>query len=823
MPIIATIGDANIIGNTVTQGNMNVLGTYSNLVGNLFVNYTASLGNLAVNRNTTFSGPVICSDNVTTNSNLFALQTNVAQISNLNRLEVLGGSNLYSNMNVFANLGVLANLFVQNCAYVNSTLNVSGASNLLSTLRVQGAANLLSTLEVGTSINTPSLTTTTLANLTSLRVVTDSNVFGNLILGGNATVYGNTNVLGSNNYFTGTVNVAGTSNINNALTVTGRVNIMSAANLFSTLNVVGESNLNSTVGIQGAINAVSTLTVAGAVNAFSTMNVLTNLGVVGSANLTTLNVATVSNLNQSLTVVGQSNLNSLVNAASLIVPGTSNLSVLGVTGNTLVGGNLIVNNTLTVNDNIVTPANLIIGSNIVSSNPGGNVLMTGNLVVQGNVYFSSGALGTIGGLTLTTLSNVYLSAPFSSDSNGNAFSVSLTPFQVKGTSAFIYVTAGGNIKFQLPGIYNLSGLFACDANIIKVAVGSSPTDTQPTTKNYFYVQNFSTTDRFNIPLVITDQSAFYYIDVYADKSASNLAPTFTSLGSNSGTFITVTPQGTFVPQALQTPSTWTNVTDSSNIFVFGSVGIGTTNPQSNLSVVGSLSVGSYSNTGVAAPANSIIVSGLVGVGTTTPTANLFVTGNIVSTTNVTSIGFANVGSLLINGTQVIDPSRNFTNVGTMNTGIITSTQVALAGFKNIVHRRPIWGVGSRVAGFRTSIPYGISEIDGASMGNLNNPLVTVSVGSGANRTYRVYCVFTLYGAASASSFKIRCYLGATPIDFTVPATTSTYYQDAYSNEQTVTNTNDGYFVVRANPSLFSGENAFNIEIDYLELQTLDNY
>ena len=217
----------------------------------------------------------------------------------------------------------------------------------------------------------------------------------------------------------------------------------------------------------------------------------------------------------------------------------------------------------------------------------------------------------------------------------------------------------------------------------------------------------------------------------------------------------------------------------------------------------------------------------MGVGTATPTANLYVTGNIVSTTNVTSIGFANVGSLLINGTQLIDVNRNFTNVGTISSGIITSTQVALAGYKNVVYMRKIWGVGSRVGGNRTSIPYGIAESEGAMIGsNVFSAFSMITAATGSTRTYRAFMSYTIYGATSYGSFKIRCYFtDATSVDFTFTAGSgsSGIYQDGYSNEVSVSSSLNGYFVVRANPSIFSASAPFNIEIDYIEIQALDNY
>jgi hypothetical protein len=268
-----------------------------------------------------------------------------------------------------------------------------------------------------------------------------------------------------------------------------------------------------------------------------------------------------------------------------------------------------------------------------------------------------------------------------------------------------------------------------------------------------------------------------------------------------------------------------NVIASSNIYNMASVGIGTTNPTSNLSVGGNMALGSYGLTGVAAPSNSFIVSGQIGVGTANPTANLFVTGNIVSTTNVTCIGFANVGSMLINGTQLIDASRNFTNVGTISSGIITSTQVALAGYKNIVYQRPIWGVGSRIAGHRSTISYGISEQPGTPIANVYSPFTMTTVATGATRRYRLFMAYTLYGSTLGGSFKVRCYFSdASSVDFTMAASAVTsFVQDGYSNEQNITSILDAYFAVVANPSSFSASAPFNISIDYLEIQALDNY
>ena len=73
MPIIATIGDANIIGNTVSQGNLIVISQYSNLYGNLNVNQTANIVTLNVSGISNLVG------NVTINGNTFLLNNTYFQ------------------------------------------------------------------------------------------------------------------------------------------------------------------------------------------------------------------------------------------------------------------------------------------------------------------------------------------------------------------------------------------------------------------------------------------------------------------------------------------------------------------------------------------------------------------------------------------------------------------------------------------------------------------------------------------------------------------------------------------------------------------------
>jgi len=648
MPTIATIGDGNIIGNTVSQGNLIVLGAYSNLTGALNVSGLSNLTGLNVSSTANFLA------NTQHLGNVYFGNINSYGTSNLYTLNVAGQANILQATTVIGAANLLSTLTVGGATNLQSTAIVTGASNLLSTLGVQGATWLLSTLNVSANINTASnLSVNGFANVGLLNVTSTSNFVGNQTILGNSNIFGTTyNVASSNTFFTGTVNVVGTTNILSNVTMMNNFGVTGQTNVYSTLTVGGLSNLQGQTILAGLTNALSSISVQGNINTFANMNVANYFSVGLAANLYKMNVQTDSILQQGLTIQGQTNINSLSNINSLVVPGTSNLAQLGIYGNLVVEANSNLKGTVNIGQtmnslgNISTPGNVIIGSNIVPGASGfnaGNVIVAGNLVVQGNIFSSTGALGSIGGLVLNNPSTITLNTPFSNDANGNAFSFTLTPLTISGTSAFISVSAGGNLKFQVPGTYLLTGLLSSAQTVSKIAIGSSITDTHPTTKSYSYIYTQASNLDFNIPITVSDQSQYYYIDIYSPVNSVSISPTYATLGTTSGTYLAVNSYGTFIPQALNLTAPWMNAVASANIWVASSVGIGTTAPNSKMSLAGNASFGTYGATGVAAPINGLILDGNVGFGTSTPLSNLAVIGNTVITTNVWVGSFANIG------------------------------------------------------------------------------------------------------------------------------------------------------------------------------------
>jgi hypothetical protein len=683
MPIIATIGDANIIGNTVSQANLIVLGAYSNLTGALNVSGVSNLTSLNVASTANFLANTTFLANTQHLGNVYFGNINSYGTSNLFTLNVAGQANILQATTVVGAANLISTLTVGGATNLQSTAIVTGAANLLSTLGVQGAAWLLSTVNVSANINTASnLSVNGFANIGLLNVTSTSNFVGNQTILGNSNIFGTSyNVASSNSYFMGTVNVIGTTNILSNVVLMNTFGVTGQTNVYSTLTVGGLSNLQGQTVMTGQANALSGLSVQGNINTFANMNVANYFSVGLAANLYKMNVQTDSILQQGLTIQGQTNINSLSNINSLVVPGTSNLAQLGIYGNLVVEANSNLKGTVNIGQtmnafgNISTPGNVIIGSNIVSGASGfnaGNVIVAGNLVVQGNIFSTTGALGSIGGLFLNNPSTISLTGPFSNDANGNAFSFSLTPLSIAGTSAFISVSPGGNIKFQVPGTYLLTGLLASGQSISKIAVGTTVTDTQPTAKAYSYVYTQASNVDFSIPITVVDQSLYYYIDVYSPVNAVSIAPTYATIGTTSGTYLGVSAYGTFVPQSLNLTAPWINTAGSANIWVLSSVGIGTTAPNSKMSLAGNASFGTYGATGVAAPINGLILDGNVGFGTSTPLSNLAVIGNAVITSNIWVGTFANIGG--------------YANVVGSFSAAASNVQSLVIGFDSIVNR-----------------------------------------------------------------------------------------------------------------------------------------
>ena len=105
----------------------------------------------------------------------------------------------------------------------------------------------------------------------------------------------------------------------------------------------------------------------------------------------------------------------------------------------------------------------------------------------------------------------------------------------------------------------------------------------------------------------------------------------------------------------------TTNTERMRLTTAGFLGIGVSNPQSMLDVVGGVAVGNYAGN-QAAGSNNIIVSGQVGIGTSLPGQNLAVVGTTLL-----------AGNLQVNGNIVSTASGQIGNIAITNTTAATSS------------------------------------------------------------------------------------------------------------------------------------------------------
>lgn len=162
-------------------------------------------------------------------------------------------------------------------------------------------------------------------------------------------------------------------------------------------------------------------------------------------------------------------------------------------------------------------------------------------------------------------------------------------------------------------------------------------------------------------------------------------------------------------------------------------------------------------------------------------------------------------------------------------GAIRSTQVGLVGKKEIVHRKPIWGVGSCV-GAKTISTTTTADLVTTLRSNFYGPFQygNPAVATGATRKYRIYGVWG--DNAQLGYWKIRLnFIGGGVAEFTnMPITWGDplVSRDGYSDEISITDFNHAVISIVTNTvgKLNGGGNMnWTLNIEYLEIQSIDQY
>jgi len=282
-------------------------------------------------------------------------------------------------------------------------------------------------------------------------------------------------------------------------------NVALTGNLITTniycTNVITDSNIINTFGnvaITGNLVTSQNLYCANLFLRSNIANVYGNVALTG--NLITTNIFCTN-------VITQSN-------------------IINTFGNVAITGNLVASQN-------VFAQNMILTTNVISTS--GTVNMSGNVVVQSNlqannltvVSFINGLFSLIGSSYFYLNNNLTLPTYLSKSSGVNFFGISLANFSGGQTSKYISITPNGNFQFNTTGLYKFTAVFASDAALGRVAIGASATDYtvggRPSNMNdYLYVYQYDVTQvptiPVTIPILVTNTTLNYYIDIFAYRT-----------------------------------------------------------------------------------------------------------------------------------------------------------------------------------------------------------------------------------------------------------------------------------------------------------------
>ena len=342
----------------------------------------------------------------------------------------------------------------------------------------------------------------------------------------------------------------------------GTINIISNAFFMNTLKVSSNLVITTNAYVGTTLNVISYINAAylntnGITTTANIANVYGNVALTGNlitTNIYCTNVITQSNISNTfgnVAITGNLVTSENIYCANLFL--RSNIE--NVYGNVALTGNLITTNIFCTNvimqsnvsntfGNVAITGNLLASQNVFSQNmiltkniipTTGTVNMTGNAIVQSNlqannltvVSFINGLFALIGSSYFYLNNNLTLPPYLSKSSGVNFFGISLSNFNGGQTSKYITITPNGNFQFNTAGLYKFTAVFASDAAFGRVAIGASATDYtvggRPANMNdYLYVYQYDVTQvptvPVTIPILVTNTTLNYYIDIFAYRT-----------------------------------------------------------------------------------------------------------------------------------------------------------------------------------------------------------------------------------------------------------------------------------------------------------------
>ena len=412
---LSTTGNALIGGNLVVQGNLTyiniddlrvedpiiILGTGPNGApltvndgkdrGIFMEYYTTGIGNA-------FMGFDNSSGNMVIASNAFFTGNDIVGINSYGTLEV---GNIYGQSGVFVGNVNAGNLISQGAVIGN--VQITG--NLeLGNLSVSGVINTTGNITGGNLVSNAAIT-----------AATTINAIGN-ITGGNVTTAGitSTGSLTASTTINATGNITG-GNVSTAGQVVATGNItggnVSTAGITSTGSLTASTTINATGNITGGNLTTTGITSTGSLTASTTIDATGNIT---GGNLTTTGITSTGSLTASTTINATGNITGgNLSAGSGIISTTGNVN----------GGN--VNATAAVTGaNLIATGN-VTGANIVGTTSGrfGNIVISGDDITDtnGRVNFNTAGADVDFAVNGDTTANIfYVDAGTGTASFGNA-------------------------------------------------------------------------------------------------------------------------------------------------------------------------------------------------------------------------------------------------------------------------------------------------------------------------------------------------------------------------------------------------------------------
>jgi len=448
----------------------------------------------------------------------------------------------------------LSNLFVSGNAFVTGTMNVISKGFYMNTLTVNSNLVVTTNSYIGTTLNVVQYINTAFLNTAGITTTGNiANTFGNVAITGN--------IITTNIFCTNLISQSNISNTFGNVAITG--NLVTSQNIYC-FRLVTQSNIANTYGNVAVSGNLITTNIF-CTNLISQSNISNTYGNVAiTGNLVTTNIFCTN-------LISQSNISNTYGNVAL----TGNLITTNIFCTNIISQSNISNTfgNVAVTGNLVTSQNLyaenmILRTNLISTDA--TVKITGNAIVQRDLQVSSNLtvngfitdfFQLIGSSYFFLYNQFTLPAPQTKNNGIPFFGISLNDFnnasQVLPTqsSKYLYaITTNGNFRFNQTGLFKVTCVFATDQALGRIGVGSSTSDiannNRPTNMAYDYMYQYDVTQvptvPVTLPILVTDTSKIYYIDIMAYRTlptviyeTAKLAGDYT--GPVGGTYIAIGP------------------------------------------------------------------------------------------------------------------------------------------------------------------------------------------------------------------------------------------------------------------------------------------